>query len=84
MLNGVETEDKDCDGSSIKEQKLQKIFDFLASVDKDVDELSHYNVSSILELKILSVDFKYRGRGIAGKLYELTEQLARNKGFQVR
>lgn len=85
VLNGVETEHKNPDyGKQIyKDQKLQKIFNFLGNADFDVDALTHYNLNSILELKILSVDVRFRGRRIASKLYEITENFARNKGFQV-
>ncbi|KAK6645366.1 hypothetical protein RUM43_001642 [Polyplax serrata] len=80
VLNGIKAER--CT-KLYNDPKLQKIFDFLGGVDEDVEALNNYNVNSILELKILSVDMKFRGRGIAGRLYEITENFARKKGFQL-
>ncbi|KAK6634032.1 hypothetical protein RUM44_004639 [Polyplax serrata] len=80
VLNGIKAER--CT-KLYNDPKLQKIFDFLGAVDEDVEALNNYNVNSILELKILSVDMKFRGRGIAGRLYEITENFARKKGFQL-
>lgn len=61
----------------------QRIFGLLCNANKELDLFSKYNVDKIFELRILSVDSKFRGRGVAKELIAKSEKIALENGFQV-
>ncbi|KAL0281067.1 UNVERIFIED_CONTAM: hypothetical protein PYX00_002171 [Menopon gallinae] len=84
ILNGVKGDQGNKENQkTYNDKKLQKIFDFLGNSDNDLDIYTKYNIADVLEVKILSVDMKYRGRGIASKLFEITEKFAGLKKFKL-
>lgn len=60
------------------------IFGLLFNVNRDLDLFKTYNVDKIFELRILSVDSRYRGRGLAKELFMRSEIIAEEYGFKVR
>ncbi|TDG42207.1 hypothetical protein AWZ03_011367 [Drosophila navojoa] len=61
----------------------KKIFELLYGHSLQVDLFERYNVEQIFDVRILSVDARYRGQGIAKELVRRAEQVARNSGFQL-
>lgn len=86
-LNGVSkkenVEKEDEEIRSIDNVQYQRIFGLLHDVNKELDLFSKYGVDKIFELRILSVDTKYRGRGLAKQLFVRSELLAEESGFKV-
>lgn len=68
---------------SIDNLEYHRIFGLLYNVNKDLDLFNKYNIEKIFELRILSVDANYRGRGIAKELFLRSELLAEEYGFKV-
>lgn len=69
---------------SIDNIKYQRIFGLLNNVNKSIDLFSKYNVDKIFELRILSVDSRFRGKGIAKELFLRSELIAEEHGFKVK
>lgn len=63
--------------------KYQRIFGLLNSVNKTANLFGKYNVDKIFELRILSVDSRFRGKGIARELFLRSELIAEEHGFKV-
>lgn len=63
--------------------EFQRIFGLLHNVNKDLDLFSKYDVEKIFELRILSVDSKHRGKGLAKELFLRSELIAEEYGFKV-
>lgn len=86
-LNGIarpeDIEESLREMESIDNLQYQRIFGLLANVNKPLDLFNMYNVDKIFELRILSVDSKYRGKGLAKQLFVRSEMLAQEKGFKV-
>lgn len=61
----------------------KKIFELLYGHSLQVDLFARYNVEQIFDVRILSVDARYRGQGIAKELVRRAEQVARKSGFQL-
>lgn len=55
----------------------------LFSHNADVQLFKKYDVEKIFELRILSVDSDFRGRGLGQALVKKSEELARENGFTV-
>ncbi|XP_074033287.1 arylalkylamine N-acetyltransferase-like 7 isoform X3 [Leptinotarsa decemlineata] len=68
---------------SIDNIQYQRVFGLLNNVNKDLDLFTKYNVEKIFELRILSVDDKYRGRGLAKELFSRSEMIAKEYGFEL-
>lgn len=51
------------------------------NLKKDIFEL--YNVDKFFEIRIVSVDPKFRGQGVAKKLFTESEKLAKELGAKV-
>lgn len=68
---------------SIDNVPYQRIFGLLNEVNKSADLFQKYNVEKIFELRILSVDSKFRGRGVARELFLRSELIAEEHGFKV-
>lgn len=63
--------------------KFKKILKLLSHVDKEANLSKKFPDQRILELRIISVDGAWRGRGVARALVEKTENLAKDLGFHV-
>jgi GNAT superfamily N-acetyltransferase len=63
--------------------KYQRIFGLLNSVNKTANLFGKYNVDKIFELRILSVDSRFRGKGIARELFLRSELIAEEHGFKL-
>ncbi|XP_076247423.1 arylalkylamine N-acetyltransferase 1 isoform X4 [Calliopsis andreniformis] len=63
--------------------KFKKILKLLHYVDKNVNHDGKYRGLNILEIRIISVDTNWRGKGIAKALVEKALEIGREKGFHV-
>ncbi|CAH0559958.1 unnamed protein product [Brassicogethes aeneus] len=68
---------------SIDNLKYHRIFGLLNNVNKSLDLYSKYNVEEIFDIRILSVDTRYRGKGLAKELFHRSGLLAAEKGFKL-
>ncbi|KAJ8968896.1 hypothetical protein NQ317_008833 [Molorchus minor] len=68
---------------SIDNIKYQRIFGLLNTVNHELDLFGKYNVDKIFDLRILSVDSRYRGKGIAKELFARSELIAEEHGFRL-
>lgn len=86
-LNGIsrrgEVENSLKDLDSVDNVQYRLIFGLLLSANHDVDLFTKYNVDKIFELRILCVDPKFRGRGLAKELFMRSEIIAEEYGFKV-
>lgn len=86
-LNGItrpgDTEESLSEMESIDNLQYRRIFGLLAKTNQPLDLFGKYNVDRIFELRILSVDSKYRGQGLAKQLFVRSEMLALERGFKV-
>ncbi|KAE8748356.1 hypothetical protein FOCC_FOCC004992 [Frankliniella occidentalis] len=69
--------------SDMDDAKFRRIFGLLYSVNKRLDLFDAYHVDRIFECRILSVDNRYRGRGLARQLLERSIETAKAAGFQL-
>lgn len=69
---------------TVSDTKFRKIFGLLYHVNKKIDLFTKYNVDKIFEFRIVSVDNKFRGAGIAKQLMLRSEIIAEEYGFKVR
>ncbi|XP_015176965.1 PREDICTED: dopamine N-acetyltransferase-like isoform X2 [Polistes dominula] len=69
---------KNCENS-----KFKMILRFLHYIDKNVNADGKFRNQNILEIRIISVDTNWRGKGIAKALIENTTQIARERGFNI-
>lgn len=86
-LNGIQRpEDAKWEKEKIMratDQKYKNIFSFLYGINQDLDLFQKYRVNSIFECRILSVDQKYRGQGLAKKLLEKSLEVAQKAGYKL-
>lgn len=86
-LNGIarkgDTERSIEEMKSIDNIAYQRIFGLLNTINKELDLFTKYGVDKIFELRILSVDSNYRGKGIAKELFSRSEIIAEESGFKV-
>ncbi|ENN75800.1 hypothetical protein D910_11685 [Dendroctonus ponderosae] len=86
-LNGTskrgETEQSIEEMKTIENLEYRRIFGLLNDVNLELDLFSKYNVDKIFEVRILSVDSSYRGKGIAKELFAQSEAMARKNAFKV-
>ncbi|XP_075233267.1 arylalkylamine N-acetyltransferase-like 7 [Lycorma delicatula] len=68
---------------TVKDEKFKRIFTLLFGASKDADLFNKYGVNELFEIRILSVDKKYRNKGIANKLFARSLELAKKNGFKV-
>ncbi|XP_068085812.1 arylalkylamine N-acetyltransferase 1 [Anabrus simplex] len=68
---------------TMTDKKFRKIFELLYDCNLKADLFSAYHVDRIFECRILSVDKRFRGRGLAKELLQRSESVARKKGFRV-
>lgn len=69
--------------SDMNDAKFRRIFGLLYSVNKRLDLFAAYHVDRIFECRILSVDHRYRGRGLARTLLQRSLQAAKDAGFEL-
>ncbi|XP_076182731.1 arylalkylamine N-acetyltransferase 1 isoform X2 [Ptiloglossa arizonensis] len=86
LLNGKM--DPPCDEepeylTSCENPKFKKILRLLRYVDKNVNRDEQYRGLNILEIRIISVDTNWRGKGIGKALIEKTIEIGREKGFHI-
>ncbi|KAL3266544.1 hypothetical protein HHI36_010712 [Cryptolaemus montrouzieri] len=65
----------------IDDIKFHRLMGLLFTHNADVELFKKYHVEKIFELRILSVDADFRGKGLAQKLVEKSEELAKEQGF---
>ncbi|KAF7271006.1 hypothetical protein GWI33_016066 [Rhynchophorus ferrugineus] len=86
-LNGIsikgDTEKAIEEMKSIDNLQYRRIFGLLNDVNLELDLFAKYNVDKIFEIRILSVDSSYRGKGIAKELFSQSEMIAKQNGFKV-
>ncbi|XP_017778189.1 PREDICTED: uncharacterized protein LOC108563894 [Nicrophorus vespilloides] len=68
---------------SIDSIQYKQIFGLLYNTNQELDLFAKYNLEKIFELRILSVNSKYRGKGIAKELFLRSEILAEESGFKL-
>lgn len=68
---------------TMSDMKFRRIFDLLYGVNRDLDLFTQHGVDRIFECRILSVDKRFRGRGLARELLRRSEQTARDAGFKL-
>jgi Predicted acetyltransferase len=86
-LNGIQHEG-DVDEAikkleTLNDKKFKQIFSMLYDLNQSLNLFSRYDVTSIFECRILSVDNNYRGRGLANELFKLSIDIASKAGFKV-
>lgn len=67
----------------MSDKKFQTIFGLLYKVNEKIDLFTKYNVDDLFECRILSVDDRFRGRGLANALVQESLETAKNAGFKV-
>lgn len=86
-LNGIQ-HDGDVDEAmkkleTLNDKKFKQIFSMLYDLNQSLNLFERYNVTSIFECRILSVDNRYRGKGLANELFKLSLDIASKAGFKV-
>jgi len=89
-LNDVERNADDADdvtiSASVEKQRhpsMWKITQLLNDLVKDVELFSRFHIDAYVLLQILCVHPKYAGRGLAGKMIDMTERIARVCGHSL-
>lgn len=86
-LNGIQHEG-DVDEAmkkleTLTDKKFKQIFSMLYELNQSLNLFKRYDVTSVFECRILSVDNSYRGRGLANELFKLSLDVASKAGFKV-
>lgn len=63
--------------------KFKKILRLLRYVDQNVNRYGHFQGLNVLEIRILSVDSNWRGKGIAKTLVEKAIEIGKENGFHM-
>ncbi|XP_055695721.1 arylalkylamine N-acetyltransferase 1 isoform X2 [Lutzomyia longipalpis] len=66
-----------------KDERFKKIFKLLYEENLKVDLFEEFGVFKLFEIRILSVDCRFRGQGLAKKLLEKSEEVAKENDFRV-
>ncbi|XP_050476184.1 arylalkylamine N-acetyltransferase 1-like isoform X1 [Bombus huntii] len=69
--------------SKCRNPKFKKILQLLHHVDQKVNCEENFHGLDVLEIKIISVDCEWRGRGVAKALLERTLEIGKERGFQM-
>ncbi|XP_053686327.1 uncharacterized protein LOC128735868 [Sabethes cyaneus] len=69
--------------NNVQDENFKKIFKLLYEQNLRINLFNKFNVDRIFEIRILSVDSKFRGQGLAKKLIMKSEALAIENGFQL-
>lgn len=67
-----------------QDKQFKKIFNLLYGENLKLNLFERFDVDKIFEIRILSVDSKFRGQGIAKKLLLKSQEIAEENGFKVR
>lgn len=68
---------------TVTDAKYRQIFGLLYNVNQKIDLFNKYAVDAVFEFRIVSVDNKYRGLGIAKQLMLRSEIIAEEYGFKI-
>lgn len=68
---------------ALEDDAFKKIFVFLHTHNTQHNLFKEFNVDKIFEVRILSVDAKFRGQGIAKNLLRKCEEIAIENGFRM-
>ncbi|XP_012274307.1 dopamine N-acetyltransferase isoform X2 [Orussus abietinus] len=85
-LNGRTSAPKDAEPDYIADcanPKFKKVLKLLYFLDKQVTATGRYTGENGVELRIISVDSNWRGRGVARALIEKTIETAKERGFSI-
>lgn len=86
-LNGIllkgDIEEAIINLSQLKDERTKKIFRLLYDQNLKLNLFSRFNVDKIFEIRILSVDARFRGQGLAKELWKRSEVMAGECNFQV-
>ncbi|GAB0098972.1 uncharacterized protein DMENIID0001_147870 [Sergentomyia squamirostris] len=66
-----------------QDERFKKIFTLLYEANLKVDFFDEFAVGKLFEIRILSVDNKFRGKGLAKKLLQKSEEVAKENDFRV-
>ncbi|KFB37543.1 AGAP011168-PA-like protein [Anopheles sinensis] len=69
--------------ATMDDDKFRKIFTLLYEENLKIDLFEQFSVEKIFEIRILSVDSKFRGQGLAKELMRKSEEVARTQGFRI-
>ncbi|XP_068967522.1 arylalkylamine N-acetyltransferase 1-like isoform X2 [Bombus flavifrons] len=69
--------------SRCQNPKFKKILQLLDYVDRKVNCDENFRGLDVLEIKIISVDSKWRGKGVAKALIEKTLEIAKERNFHM-
>ncbi|XP_017791477.1 PREDICTED: dopamine N-acetyltransferase-like isoform X1 [Habropoda laboriosa] len=69
--------------STCENPKFKKILRLLNYVDRNVNRDGKFRGLNILEIRIISVDSNWRGKGIAKSLMEKAIEIGKEKGFHI-
>lgn len=86
LLNGkLESSDEDEPDyiTNCENPKFKKILRLLHYVDRQVNADGKFKNQNVLEIRIISVDTNWRGKGIAKLLMERATEIAREYNFHV-
>ncbi|XP_043466559.1 uncharacterized protein LOC122501282 isoform X2 [Leptopilina heterotoma] len=87
VLNGIvqrgEREEAERRLAEMSDKNFQTIFGLLYKVNEKIDLFTKYNVDDLFECRILSVDDRFRGRGLANALVQESLENAKNAGFKI-
>lgn len=87
-LNGVVTKESTKhamdDLQQRTDEKFKKILYLLCSQNLKVNLFKEFDVDELFETRILSVNPKFRGQGVAKNLLLTSEDVAREHGFKVK
>ncbi|BET01089.1 unnamed protein product [Nesidiocoris tenuis] len=67
----------------VPDEKFKTIFSHLYNINKSLNLFQRYDVDRMFECRILSVDSDFRGKGLAVRLAEKSEELAKAEGFKI-
>ncbi|EZA61235.1 hypothetical protein X777_08447 [Ooceraea biroi] len=86
-LNGIvkkgEREEAEKRLAELDDEKFKTIFRLLYKVNEKIDLFTKYDVDELFECRILSVDERYRGKGLANILMADSVKTAKSAGFKV-
>ncbi|XP_014294929.1 arylalkylamine N-acetyltransferase 1 isoform X1 [Microplitis demolitor] len=85
QLNGTTVAPEDTDEpdfiKNCENEKFKKILRLLHYVDRKADVLSRYPDKKMIDVKIISVDSNWRGKGIAATLCKKTMEMAKELNY---
>lgn len=84
VLNNGDIEKSIQELPQYNDESFQKIYTFLYTLNLCKDLFKIYAVNKAFDVRILSVDSKFRGQGIANQLIAESEKVARANNFKVQ